>query len=71
MSSVNSIASEKLARLIGTPKSPALVDVYGQTTTFRLTLGLSPALFAACPTRQATGRPSFEDDQPSSFARRA
>jgi rhodanese-related sulfurtransferase len=27
MSSVNSIASEKLARLIGTPKCPALVDV--------------------------------------------
>jgi rhodanese-related sulfurtransferase len=29
MSSVNSIASEKLARLIGTPKCPALVDVRG------------------------------------------
>src|SRR5271166_238055 len=27
MSSVNSIASEKLARLIGTPKCPALIDV--------------------------------------------
>ena len=27
MSSVNSIASEKLVRLIGTPKCPALVDV--------------------------------------------
>ena len=27
MSSVNSIAPEKLARLIGTPKCPALVDV--------------------------------------------
>ena len=27
MSSVNSIASDKLARLIGTPKCPALLDV--------------------------------------------
>ena len=27
MSSVNSIASEKLFRLIGTPKCPALIDV--------------------------------------------
>src|ERR1700675_1964193 len=27
MSSINSIASEKLARLIGTPKCPALIDV--------------------------------------------
>jgi hypothetical protein len=27
MSSINSITSEKLARLIGTPKCPALIDV--------------------------------------------
>ena len=30
MSSINSIASEKLARLIGTPKCPALIDVRTQ-----------------------------------------
>jgi hypothetical protein len=27
MSSINSITSEKLSRLIGTPKCPALIDV--------------------------------------------
>ena len=34
MSSVNSIASEKLARLIGTPKCPALIDVRDRRRLF-------------------------------------
>ena len=41
MSSVNSIASDKLARLIGTPKCPALLDVRSGRGLF----GRSPA----CP----------------------
>ncbi len=70
MSSVNSIASDKLARLIGTPKCPAS-SMCGRTTTFRWILGLSPALLAALPTRRANGRRSFEGDRLSSSAKRA
>ena len=48
MSSVNSIASEKLVRLIGTPKCPALVDVRADEE-FSADPRLVPAPFAAQP----------------------
>ena len=61
MSSINSIASEKLARLIGTPKCPALVDVRTDDD-FSATLGLSPVPSAA---------PSDKSDEWAAEFRRA
>jgi hypothetical protein len=68
MSSINSITAEKLARLIGTPKCPALVDVRSDddfATEPRLIPGAVRRSPASATQARTNGRPSFAGNRQS------